>query len=316
MSDATLEGRIDALYQLPLDQFTAARNALAAELKKGGDRENADRVKALAKPGVAAWAVNQAHWRDREAVQALLDAGEELRRAHVAFARGKPADIRAAVEARQRAVDAVIDRALDALGGAAKVAADLRQRIAVTAESLASSGVPEGAALGRLTADLQSSGFEALGALAGLPASPPPQPAAPARPVLVSRSPAPAAPKAPARETAKEEQAAREREKKIAGAKARLANVEEALGDAAKEAKDTAAAAAKARTASERAAEEVADLEQRLDQARERAREARRALAEATQAASQAEMTHARTARDAEKARQQLDDANRPLSDR
>ncbi|MCC7125349.1 MAG: hypothetical protein IT178_10910, partial [Acidobacteria bacterium] len=58
-----VEAAIDALYQGPLDGFTAARNALAAALKKSGDKAGAERVKALAKPSVTAWAVNQAWWR-------------------------------------------------------------------------------------------------------------------------------------------------------------------------------------------------------------------------------------------------------------
>jgi hypothetical protein len=303
-----IETAIDRLYRLPLDQFTAGRNQTAAELKKAGDRESADRVKALAKPGVAAWAVNQAYWRDRASMQALLDAGADLRRAHLAFANGQAADIRAAVEARQQAVDAVIDLALDALGGAAKVAPDLRQRIAVTVETIASSGVPPDASLGRLTADLQATGFAAFGAMAAdLPPAPMPKVAAPARPVLVARSaPAPPAAKPKTRETAKAEQAARDRERKIADAKVRLGNAEAALAEAASEMKTAAAAAAKARTLADRIAVEVSDLEEQLDDARERARDARRTSTEATQAASQAEMTHARTARDVEKAREAL----------
>jgi hypothetical protein len=317
--ESELDRAIDDLYRATLDRFTAARNALAADLKKAGDRENADRVKALAKPGMAAWAVNQAYWQDRAAVQALLESGETLRRAHVSFAQGTPTDIRAAVEARQQAVDAVIDLALGALGGAAKVAPDVRHRIAVTVEAIASSGWPDGAAPGRLTADLQSSGFEALSALlphgaesaprhprdAGLPASPPTS-AAPSKPVLVKSAPPPSAAKPSPREQAKAEQAAREREKTLADARTRLVNAEAALREAAKEMKEAAAAAAKARTASARLADEVSALEQRLDEARERARDTRRTLNEATQAASQAEMTHARTARDVEKAREAL----------
>src|SRR5437773_10087717 len=57
-----LESEVDRLYQLPLSEFTAARNALAKTLK--GDE--AARVRALAKPTVVPWAVNQLYWRDRK----------------------------------------------------------------------------------------------------------------------------------------------------------------------------------------------------------------------------------------------------------
>ena len=313
MAADELERSIDALYQTPLDQFTAKRNELAASLKKAGDRDNADRVKALTKPGVAAWAVNQAWWRDQDAVRALLDAGADLRRAHLAFANGKATDIRAAVEARQQAVDAVIDRALDALGGPGKVAADLRHRIAVTVEALASSGWPDGLSQGRLTADLQASGFEALSALAGIPSSsPPPPPKAPAKPTLVPRpADAPGVSKKEAREAAKAELAARDREQQIERARARLEESEGQLREAATDVKETAAAEKKAQQELKAANDEAAALEEQLEQARERQREARREASQASQAASQAEMSRARAAREVEKAREQVDEAKR-----
>lgn len=40
----------DALFQLPPDQFTAARNDLAARLKAAGKPDDAARIKGLAKP--------------------------------------------------------------------------------------------------------------------------------------------------------------------------------------------------------------------------------------------------------------------------
>jgi hypothetical protein len=47
---------VDALYALPLDEFTPARDAKAKELK--ADKELAATVKKLKKPSVAAWVVN------------------------------------------------------------------------------------------------------------------------------------------------------------------------------------------------------------------------------------------------------------------
>ena len=49
-----LDEQTDRLYQLPLDQFTAARNALAKEAGSEGAS-----IKQLVKPPLAAWAVNQ-----------------------------------------------------------------------------------------------------------------------------------------------------------------------------------------------------------------------------------------------------------------
>ena len=70
---------IDALYGLALDEFTSARNDLARDLRKQGDRERADAVAKLPKPSRAAWAVNQLARRHPGEVDDLLRAGEELR---------------------------------------------------------------------------------------------------------------------------------------------------------------------------------------------------------------------------------------------
>jgi hypothetical protein len=56
---AALERELDALYQLPLDQFTSARDELAKRLRTDGQAEQAEQVKALRKPTVAVWLVNR-----------------------------------------------------------------------------------------------------------------------------------------------------------------------------------------------------------------------------------------------------------------
>ncbi len=52
------DSKIDALYQLPLEQFTEKRNALAKELSGTAGKQ----VKFLAKPPAPIWAVNQLYW--------------------------------------------------------------------------------------------------------------------------------------------------------------------------------------------------------------------------------------------------------------
>src|SRR6516164_2029776 len=76
-----IENAIDALFALPLDEFTAARNTLAARLKKEGRPGDAERVKSLQKPPVSAWAVNQLYRQHREAFDRLLEAAREFRKA-------------------------------------------------------------------------------------------------------------------------------------------------------------------------------------------------------------------------------------------
>ena len=71
-------GDIDALFQLSLPEFTAARNALASRLKKGGQAEQAEVVKALQKPPISAWTVNQLFWKHRAAFDSLVDAEPDV----------------------------------------------------------------------------------------------------------------------------------------------------------------------------------------------------------------------------------------------
>jgi hypothetical protein len=72
---------IDALYQLPLTEFTPARNALATRLRKSGKTGESDEVRSLVKPSIPAWAVNQVYWKNRAAFDRLLSAGDRLRKA-------------------------------------------------------------------------------------------------------------------------------------------------------------------------------------------------------------------------------------------
>jgi hypothetical protein len=73
------EKEIDSLYEGSLDDFTKQRNALAKRFRDGGDGEAAGRVKALRKPSLPAWAINQGIRADQSAARRLLAAGAALR---------------------------------------------------------------------------------------------------------------------------------------------------------------------------------------------------------------------------------------------
>ncbi len=151
----SLETQIDELYQLPLDQFTAARNALAKSLK-GAD---AQRVKRLGKPAVVAWAINQVYWRSRAVYDKLLERGDALRAAQLAALKGKDTDVRRAAESHRTAVS-------EAVRQAARLAEAAGSRpgaepLARTLEALSiAPRHPEQP--GRLTDLVQPAGFEAL----------------------------------------------------------------------------------------------------------------------------------------------------------
>lgn len=153
--DRGLETEIDRLYQLPLAEFTSARNELA---KRSGKRSA--EIKALAKPPVAAWAVNQLYWHRRPEYDALVDAAQQLRRAHTAVLGGKAGDVRGAGKAHEERVSASLDAVLEILNEAGHAVGDtMRQPILTTLRALPAD-TP-----GRLTRTLQPGGFEALAGL-------------------------------------------------------------------------------------------------------------------------------------------------------
>ena len=80
-SKTRFDDEVDALYKLPIAEFTAARNTLATRLKQGGRRNEAELVKALVKPSSSAWAVNQLYWNHRDAFDRLIATGERFREA-------------------------------------------------------------------------------------------------------------------------------------------------------------------------------------------------------------------------------------------
>jgi hypothetical protein len=108
-----MAGAIDGLYGLPLDEFVSARDALAKELRAAGQRDEAAAVKALKKPSVAAWAVNQALRTQAKAARELWQAGDALAAAQEAILGGKGsgADLRAATDRERAAVEPLVDAA-------------------------------------------------------------------------------------------------------------------------------------------------------------------------------------------------------------
>jgi hypothetical protein len=156
MPSRRIETEIDRLYQLPPDEFTAARNALAKDA--GSD---AAEVRRLTKPPIAAWAVNQLYWKQRDVYDALVGASKELRQVHKAVLAGRRGDLRAAGKVHDEALDAALKAALSLLkDGGHPVADSTRQTILTTLRAL-----PSDEPAGRLTRALQPGGFEMLAGL-------------------------------------------------------------------------------------------------------------------------------------------------------
>jgi hypothetical protein len=75
------EDIVDELYGVPSDEFIARRDARVRELRKEKRREEADAVRALRKPALSAWGLNQLSRSDRDLLDELLAAGAALRQA-------------------------------------------------------------------------------------------------------------------------------------------------------------------------------------------------------------------------------------------
>ena len=155
----TLDTKIDDLYRLPPSEFTAARNALAKTLV--GDE--AKHVRALVKPTLVPWTINQLFWNARPTYERLLKSGHALRNAQIAALEGRGGDVRRASETHRKALaDALREATRLAEAEGLRPGADDLARM-LEAFSLAATH-PERP--GRLTELVQPAGFEAL---AGVP---------------------------------------------------------------------------------------------------------------------------------------------------
>ena len=260
----TLDDRIDRLYQLALDEFTAARNALAKEVAAEGGR--ADDIKKLPKPPAAAWAINQVHWSRRSIFDAFLASAAALRSAHADVLGGKRADLRAAGTAHEESLEAVLKAALAVLAEAGQPATDAtKQAIATTLRALPGAEVRPG----RLANVLQPRGFEML---AGMPLGAASRP--PAKPPAIE--PAPRATKPEPRDRSAE------RAKAIAKAKDAHAEAAKAEKAAAQVVKREEFEAARSARDVQRAEARLADARAALDAAQQAVEEAEQEVADAT----------------------------------
>jgi hypothetical protein len=160
------------LYGLPLEEFTRERDTLARELKRDGKKEAAEEVRALRKPPVFVWAINQAARRRPEVARALVKAGAELRKAQRGAVSGRsPGGLQEATRAHRRLLDELTGAAHEALeerGGVGpavvtKVAQTLR---AASVDKEASKAL----VAGTLAGDVEQVGFGPL--LSAVPSRP------------------------------------------------------------------------------------------------------------------------------------------------
>jgi hypothetical protein len=263
---------IDQLFQRPLNEFTQARNALAKESGKDGAA-----IRELQKPPLAAWAVNQLYWQDRETYDALVDAANEMRRTHKAIIEGKRGDLRSAGREHELAIEAALKSTLAILKASGNPATEAtRHAILNTLRALPADEAP-----GRLTRTLSPGGFEMLAGIT--PAAAPKRTGKKAEPQAKSSA-------KPA-DTKAQQDAARQREQRAAA--------ERAVRDADQKARHAEFEAA-------RAARDAAKAARRLE-------EAQRALDEAKTELDDAQREAKRTERESEAAARRSSEAQEAL---
>jgi len=278
------------LYALPLEEFTPARDKLAKEVRKGGDKELAAQIAKLPKPTPAAWAANQVAREHPELIEALLDAGAGLRAAQdAAMAGGGAAALREATLNERQAINEIMRVAVELKPGGKTLSRAMADRVRTTLHAAA--GDPElrtALAAGRLAGEAQAGGAWPF-ALDATPLPETPKPAA------KKRAPKEDPDAKEARERAEREAAearraleaelreAREtlkvRERVAAGAaedaeeagraveraKKELAAAQQTLEDAQAAAETADKVVAAARTSRDEARDAVSRLEERLD---------------------------------------------------
>src|SRR3954462_7138325 len=158
-SSRVVDDEADRLYGLPLEQFTAERDAAAKALRKGGDGEAAAVRAKLPKPTAAAWAANQIARTEPDVRDEFLAAGAALREAQEAALAGDAGGLREATRAQRAAVDAFMAAAQPLQPGGRPLSRAMSDRLRMTL--LAAAGneeLSEALADGRLALEAEAGG--------------------------------------------------------------------------------------------------------------------------------------------------------------
>ena len=146
---------IDSLYALEPDAFTSARDERATALRRAGDRDAAKTVKALRRPTVAAWAVNQLVRRHHDKVDELLQVTGELGDAQRDALTGGERDLRAVSERRQELLDELLTMARHVIDESGRSSSAHEDDIARTLQATTDPDLGRQLRAGRLTTALE-----------------------------------------------------------------------------------------------------------------------------------------------------------------
>ena len=174
-----VEEAADELYSLSLGEFTGARDERAKALRKEGHRDDADAVKALRKPTVAAWALNQLARERPKELGRLLAAGKDLRAAQDELLAGgdRKAFQDAAAKERDEVATLTGEAAKLAVEGGERASPAVTEKVAATLHAAAlDEETAEELRAGRLVRER-----EAIGGFGAMSAEAPPPEGGPAR---------------------------------------------------------------------------------------------------------------------------------------
>jgi hypothetical protein len=164
---------LDRVFGAPLEDFVSERNALAKELSDAGQDSDAAEVRALKKPSVSAWALNQGVRADRKAAKAVLAAAKGLEEAQSRALQGNADRLHDAQDRQQQTVDAMLG-AVEKAAGERDLSSAMLDRVRETLRAIP--GNDELRAEfeeGRVTSDRRAVGFS--GAIADVPSQPRPK---------------------------------------------------------------------------------------------------------------------------------------------
>jgi hypothetical protein len=226
-----VDEEIDRLYGTPLDEFVQERDELAKRLTRDGDRDAGARVKALRKPTVGAWALNQAVRRRRAETDALLATGKRLRAAHEELlSGGDSAVLRETMEEERSLTSALADCAEAIASETGKSGPALRDRVRATLHAAAvQEEAREELAAGRFVREREAVGLGPFDSDLAGPAEAAPAERSPAKP---KSSPTATKPRAPAAKAQAQSERAALPDPRLADAERSLADAREALTNA------------------------------------------------------------------------------------
>lgn len=269
------------LYALPLDAFTANRNARAKQLKADGEHAAAKTLQALRKPSLAAWLVNQLVRGEPDQVGLLLDLGREMRQGMSGLS---AYELRLLTKRRYQLVSVLVSSALAYAGSrrpGGDVASDVQATLEATLADPDSAGAVEN---GCLAEPLRVSGFGFAGRTDVVPEDVDPGPDADVVDMAAHRERRAKALDAARARVEEAQTAAEEADEQRSERETLVARAESAEREAAAEVRRLETSLERATTALAKRADSAAQAREELEEAEEVAEDAHDDLAEAKEA--------------------------------